>query len=220
MKHIVAAIVAAGFGWAVPALAAEQSAEDKAVAQLLNTTDQALDDGEQYETVGSADEIDLEETAQQSAAWDLWIANTYRVKIEVLDGVKDGCWTNTNTANDAVELALSEHNIEINPDDDAGAFLILTGFGGRTEAGECVVTASIQLLHYVEVLRPAWFTFTDGEDSNFWQLTEVFARRNVLIGTPDEMSDIIKRYAVDQVSSLLLDIYKLRGRLPLKQSDG
>ena len=212
MIKIVGAVIVAFALLIGPVSAAENEAE--AIAQLLDKADEAFEDGEQYEVIGDPDDTVEAVTELDSGPWDLWLANTYRAKIEVLDGVKDGCWTNTTSASDAVETALSDHNIETNLEENSGAYLVITGFGGKTDSGECVVTVSVRLLHYVEIVRPEWFTFTDNDPNNFWRLTEVFSRSNVLIGTQAEMSDTIKRYAVDQTNSLLLSIYKLRGRLP------
>lgn len=200
--------------WAGSASAAENEAE--AVAQLLNDADEAIEDSQQYEVIGDADNTIDALVELDPGPWDLWLANTYRARVEVLDGVKDGCWTNTASANDAVETALRDHNIETESDEISSAYLVITGFGGKTNEGECVVSVSVRLLHYVEIVRPEWFTFTDNDASNFWRLTEVFSRSNVLVGAQEDMSDSIKRYALAQTNTLLLSIYKVRGRLPQK----
>lgn len=77
------------------------------------------------------------------AEW-ITVAREQRVKVRILDGVKDGCWTNSQASKTAVELELIRSGFKL--DERAAAILTLTAAGYKTQGmDQCVVSASLTL---------------------------------------------------------------------------
>lgn len=134
-------------------------------------------------------------------------SGNHPIKVIVDDQVSDGCWTNSNSASNAVKLELKRSGFNVTPTDE-DTFpdqLVIKALGYSNGSSSCLIYYSLQ------------FDMADVKSRNFGlenhkvssiMYTNLYSRSGILSG--GDTNSRLKTVFVEMAQSFLLDISKYR----------